>query len=121
MRFLADESCDFAVVRALRSEGHDVVAVAEISPRSTDTEVIAMARETSRVVLTEDKDFGQLVYASGSPSNGVILLRFPGRARAEISRTILKVIQEKGDRLGGRFVVVQPGRVRIGSPPTKRG
>jgi predicted nuclease of predicted toxin-antitoxin system len=119
MRFLADEDCDSSVVRALRAAGHDVIAVAEISPRADDTAVIALARDENRVLLTEDKDFGQLVYASGSPSAGIVLFRFPARARGLLSETALKIVQEKGNRLAGRFVVVQPGRVRIGLPPSR--
>jgi predicted nuclease of predicted toxin-antitoxin system len=57
MRFLADESCDFSVVRALRATGHDVVAVAEVAQRIEDTEVIERAVQEARVLLTEDKDF----------------------------------------------------------------
>ena len=61
MRFLADESCDFSVVRALRAAGHDIVAVAEGSLRgSSDREVIGLAKDNRRILLTEDKDFGQL-------------------------------------------------------------
>ena len=60
MRFLADESCDFAVVTALRAAGHDVSAVVEISPRAKDVAVLALARSEARVLLTEDKDFGLL-------------------------------------------------------------
>ena len=63
MCFLADESCDFAVVRALRGAGHDVVAVAEVSPRAEGEVVIDLAVRGGRILLTEDKDFGQLVYA----------------------------------------------------------
>jgi hypothetical protein len=64
MRFLADESCDFSVVRALRSAGHDVIAIAEISPREEDPSVMERAVGESRILITEDKDFGQLVYAA---------------------------------------------------------
>jgi hypothetical protein len=63
MRFLADESRDFAVVRALRAAGHDVVAVAELSPQAEDDTVMEQALSQARLLLTEDKDFGQLVYA----------------------------------------------------------
>ena len=42
MRFLADESCDFAVVQALRADGHDVIAVSEVTPRAEDSEVIRL-------------------------------------------------------------------------------
>lgn len=113
MRFLADESCDFAVVRALRSAGFDVLAVAEIVPRALDEEVIERAVHEDRVVLTEDKDFGQLIYGSGRPSTGVILIRFPGRARGDVAGTTLRVVEEQGARLAGAFTIVQPGRLRI--------
>jgi predicted nuclease of predicted toxin-antitoxin system len=63
MRFLADESCDFAVVRALRSADHDVLAIAEVSQREEDQDVMERAVRENRVLITEDKDFGQLVYA----------------------------------------------------------
>jgi predicted nuclease of predicted toxin-antitoxin system len=79
MRFLADESCDFRVVRALRSAGHDVVAVIEIAPGSADQEVLSAAVADDRIFITEDRDFGQLVFASHASSCGVILIRFPPR------------------------------------------
>jgi predicted nuclease of predicted toxin-antitoxin system len=67
MQFLADESCDFAVVRALRVAGHDVLVAAEILPRAEDQDVLRMALDEGRILLTEDKDFGQLVFSSASP------------------------------------------------------
>ena len=117
MQFLADEGCDFAVVRALRTADHDVVAILEIAPRAEDTEIIDLAIREQRVLLTEDKDFGQLVYASTRTTSSVILLRFPGNARATLPQPVLTLIKEKGDQLLGCFVVVQPGRVRISRSP----
>ena len=114
MRFLADESCDFAVVRALRTAGHDVLAVADISPRSNDQEVIELAVREARILLTEDKDFGQLVYANAQPSGGIIFIRFPSRSRKALPKTVLDLIKEKGEGLTSKFVVLSPGRVRIG-------
>ena len=66
MRFLADESCDFAAVHALRMAGHDVVAVSEFARGAEDTTVVDAARSQRRILLTEDKDFGQLVFAARS-------------------------------------------------------
>ncbi|MFO0698116.1 MAG: DUF5615 family PIN-like protein [Nitrospira sp.] len=63
MRFLADESCDFSVVRALRAARYDVLAVTELMPDSDDAVVMDLAFRQERILLTEDKDFGQLVYA----------------------------------------------------------
>src|SRR4051794_5456830 len=117
MRFLADESCDFAVVRALRADGHDVIAIAEAAPQSRDTEVIDLAVREDRVLLTEDKDFGQLVYAGAHASSGVILLRFPLSARSALPSLVREMIQRLGERLMGSFVVLEPNRVRIGRSP----
>lgn len=113
MRFLADESCDFSVVRALREAGHDVLAIADISPSVDDQAVIERSVRESRILLTEDKDFGQLVYASAQMSVGVIFIRFPGNLRQTLCATILDLVKRKGEQLNGRFVVVQPGRTRI--------
>ena len=60
MQFLADESCDFAVVRSLKDAGHDVVAVAEILRGASDEVVIDLAASKRRILITEDKDFGQV-------------------------------------------------------------
>ena len=113
MRFLADESCDFAVVRALREAGHDVAAITEISPRATDEAVIEIAVREERILLTEDKDFGQLVYAYRRITGGVLLLRFPARVRAGLPGAVVNLVKRRGQGLVGRFVVVQPGRIRI--------
>jgi predicted nuclease of predicted toxin-antitoxin system len=76
VRFLADESCDFIVVTALRAVGHDVSAIVEINPGAEDEAVLALARSESRVLLTEDKDFGLLTYAGGQETAGVLPIRF---------------------------------------------
>ena len=86
MRFLADESCDHAIVRALRDAGHDVGAVTESYAQAPDSEVVDLAVSDARVLLTEDKDFGQLAFAHGIPSFGVVLLRYPAGVRGEMVR-----------------------------------
>ena len=114
MHFLTDESCDFAVVRALRSQGFDVIAISETCPGAEDQRVIELARKEGRILLTEDKDFGRLAYLSGEQLGiGVILLRFPARARQELCSTVLELIKREGSKLEGSFVVLQPGLVRI--------
>jgi predicted nuclease of predicted toxin-antitoxin system len=117
MRFLADENCDFTVVHALREAGHDVLCVSEITPRAEDSEVIKLADDEKRIVLTEDKDFGQLVYSHGQKTLGVIFLRFPTSARRQISRAVVDLVKQQGEKLAGCFITVQPGRIRIGHAP----
>lgn len=113
MRFLADESCDFAVVEALRNAGYDVTAIAEINPGVEDEAVLASAQSESRVLLTEDKDFGLLAYARGREIAGVVLIRYPSGARSSLGQALVDVANELADRLTGAFVVVEPGRARL--------
>ena len=62
MRFLADENVERQLVAALRDAGHDVEYIAELAPGSADEEVLQRARRGSAVIITGDKDFGELVY-----------------------------------------------------------
>ena len=112
MRFLADESCDAAVVRALRAAGHDVHAVADVARGATDEAVLTLATADRRVLLTEDKDFGQLVFA-GAASAGVMLIRFPSDARSRVADAVLQVIAAHKEELLNAFVSVAPGSVRV--------
>lgn len=113
MRFLADESCDFAVVRALRGAGHDVLAVAEITPSADDEDVLQSAAEQDRILITEDKDFGQLVFANKKAFAGVLLIRFPSSARSGLPCAVLEFVDRRGSRMREHFAVLKPGRARI--------
>ena len=77
MLWLSDECVDAGLVGRLRAAGHNVIYVAEIASGSTDIEVIRRARVEGRLLLTEDKDFGELVFRAGMPVSGVVLLRVP--------------------------------------------
>lgn len=102
-----------AVVEALRDAGHDVARVFDRGRGTTDTQVAKIAQEEQRILLTEDKDFGQLVQAASGVAVGVILFRFPHRGRSEIGAAALSAVGALGDRLRTAFVVVEPGRFRI--------
>jgi len=117
MRFLADESCDFTFVRVLRSAGHDVLAVAESAAGASDDKVIALAHSQRRILITEDKDFGQLVFAAAASTSGVIHVRYPMRYRSTLGADLLRLVEERGETLTGAFAVVEPGRIRIGRTP----
>lgn len=117
MRFLADESMDFAAVRALRAAGHDVLAVQETIPGAPDRDVIALAATERRVLLTEDKDFGWLYFASGEHSAGVVLVRYPPSVRSGLGRAMVALVEELGQQLADAFVVLEPGQVRLSPRP----
>ena len=117
MKFLADESCAGPVIRALREAGHDVVGIVEAAKGATDEQVLERALNEKRVLITEDRDFGQLVYARGRSSAGVILVRFDSRARRAKPATVVEAVTKLESRLRDAFTVVEPGRVRISGRP----
>jgi predicted nuclease of predicted toxin-antitoxin system len=117
MRFLADESCDFAVVRALRSLGHDVAAVSESQQRSVDQELMEAAYREGRILLTEDKDFGWLAFVAHADNPGVVLIRFPAAARQTLPSAAMRLVADFGVQVKGAFVVLSPGSVRISRVP----
>lgn len=115
MRFLADESCDFAAVRALRAAGHDVMTIADAAPAAEDEVVVQLAVREQRILLTEDRDFGRLFFAQGTESVGVIYVRFPAGARSNLGPSVVQLVETLDDRLHEKFVVLQPGRARVSS------
>ena len=117
LRFLADECCDFAIVRALRAKGYDVFAVGEVMQSTVDRSLLELAADGDRILLTEDKDFGWLVYVGSAQSAGVILIRYPGNARKQLAEAVVRLVQTQEEQLRGSFVVLQPGQVRINRRP----
>jgi len=97
-----------------------VLAVCEFAKRTEDSDVIALSIREDRVLITEDKDFGQLVYAHGHAARGVILVRYPALVRQRLSRDIVKLAEQKKEALRDSFVVLEPGRARIMHLPRRR-
>jgi predicted nuclease of predicted toxin-antitoxin system len=113
VRFLVDESTGAAVVRYLRSAGHDVLAVAETMPQADDLDVLARAAGEGRILVTNDKDFGELVYRNGQAHSGVVLLRLQDETSANRVRVVRALLEQYTDRLGGHFTVATERGVRI--------
>jgi predicted nuclease of predicted toxin-antitoxin system len=113
VRLVADENCDFSVVVDLRLAGYDVVAITERMPGADDETVIEFARSERRLLITEDKDFGQLVFAAAKQNSGVILIRYPASTRSALTAALLKLLSDNGENLYSRFAVLEPGRVRV--------
>ena len=109
----ADESCDFTVVRALRAAGYDVISVAESFSSASDLQVLKMSVEEKRLLLTEDKDFGEWIFAHGEKMSGVLLIRFPANIRSDLEQAVSFLVTEHGSDLMKSFTVLEPGRARI--------
>jgi len=112
MRFLADECCDGGLVAALRDDGHDVFYVPELMAGATDEAVLARAFAEERILLTEDKDFGELVYRLQLPAHGIVLIRFNIAARKLKIPRMRELLMRYGERLYGLFVTLEADKIR---------
>ncbi len=118
MKFLADECCDIGLVTFLRGDGHDVSYVLENNAGVSDDEVLLDAFNDERILLTEDKDFGELVYRLRKPSKGIILIRIDVKERHMKWPRLKILIERYGDRLPGHFVVIDKEKFRFRPLPS---
>lgn len=116
-RFLVDESVGQAVVEQLRVLGHDVEAVGELMPQALDDRVLEYAWQERRILVTNDRDFGDKVYRDGRPHAGILLLRLADDRAATKVRIITALLAAHSDQLAGRFVVVTERSIRIRPSP----
>ncbi|MEL7533431.1 MAG: DUF5615 family PIN-like protein, partial [Bacteroidota bacterium] len=96
MKFVADEGVDAPIVKSLRTNGHDVFYIAESERGITDDEVLDIANKGSRILITRDKDFGELVFRMNRLHSGVILLRLEGvrpKEKANIVQIVIDTYQ----------------------------
>ena len=113
MNILVDESVDQQIVVRLRDDGHDVLSVAEMDPGINDDTVLQTANAHDAVLLTADKDFGELVFRLGRLSKGVVLLRLSGMSTENKVAAVSTAITEHEADLPDAFSVISPGTVRI--------
>ena len=116
MILVADESVDRPIVERLRQDGHDTTYVAELSPSINDDQVLQEANIRRALLLTEDKDFGELAYRLGRAHGGIVLIRLAGLPGATKGDTVAKVLEDFAAELPGAFTVISPGAVRIRKP-----
>jgi predicted nuclease of predicted toxin-antitoxin system len=113
MRFLANENVTRTVVLALRQDGHDVLSVKESMRSERDDAILSRAQSEERVVVTHDKDFGELAFRSRLPAScGIILFRLSGWGRDADNERILLALRSRAD-WAGHFSVVTDSRVRM--------
>lgn len=113
MNFVTDECVDQPVSARLRDDGHAVISVAEMAPGIGDVDVLTIARERAAILITADKDFGELVFRDGRASFGVLLLRLAGLAPTAKAEVVSAVVKTHSAKLPEAFTVVSPGMVRI--------
>jgi predicted nuclease of predicted toxin-antitoxin system len=116
VRFLADESVDGPIVERLRGEGHDVAYIAEMDPGLPDDAVLALSRQTGAILVTTDRDFGELVFRQGRLHAGVLLVRLPGLPAGTKASLVAAEVRQHAAELSGSFSVLSPGAFRVRRP-----
>ena len=113
MRLLIDENVPKPISDWLRSQGHDLVLAGETAAGETDKHWLELAESEQRLVMTADKDFGELIFRDQLNSHGIILLRLhdlPIPDRLTRLQEVWSVIEANPS---GRFIVVTTARVRV--------
>ena len=120
MKLCANENIPGDCVDALRQSGHDVFWIRESARGSPDNEVLAIAQSEKRLLITFDKDFGELVYRQGSAaSDGVVLFRLRKTSPHFIAKRVTQILESRSD-WAGHFSVVDEHSVRIRHLPVRR-
>ena len=118
MNFLADEGVDRQIVERLRRDSYEVIYVAEIEASISDEQVLGMANEKNALLITADKDFGEMVFHQNLLTvGGVILLRLAGLSPERKAEIISKVIESRREELPNAFSVISAGKVRVRQRP----
>ncbi len=117
MRFAVDESTGHAVAEYLRATGHDAYSVYETDRGLDDESILANAVAENRILITNDDDFGEMIFARGLKHAGVIFLRLRLHRTRHKIEAIRRVIQDHADELPGRFATVTDVNVRFPPPP----
>ena len=114
MNLLADESVDRQIAERLRQDGHDVLYVAEVEPSISDAVVFDRANEKSALLVTGDKDFGEIVFRDNRlSSGGVVLLRLAGLSAEKKAEIVSEAFQTHSAEFANHFSVVAPGKIRV--------
>jgi predicted nuclease of predicted toxin-antitoxin system len=113
MRILANENFPGDAVIALRDRGHDVTWIRADAPGSSDLQVLARAQAEGRILVTFDKDFGELAFRSELPaSSGVVLFRISVPSPSHVARVAVAALESRTD-WADHFAVVEDDRIRM--------
>jgi len=113
LRFLIDESTGQAVAVHLRQHGYDAVAVSDVMPRADDDSILRFAVTERRILITNDKDFGEMVYRRRQQHRDIILLRLADVAAAAKKRAALSAVEQYGAQLVDAFCIATEKKSRL--------
>ncbi len=113
MRLIVDECTGPVVAKWLRHQNHDVISVFDEIRGADDRTIIQKAFEQNRILITNDKDFGELIFREKKPHGGVVLLRLEDERAANKIAVLKHLLEKYENSLPGNFIVVTETTVRI--------
>ncbi len=113
MNFIADENIDIEIIEILRKAGYTILSISEDFPGISDEEVLEITNNHRAILITGDKDFGELVFRRGKVTNGVVLTRVFGITQEAKARMILDVFINYANEFMGNFTVIGKNKTRI--------
>lgn len=112
MLILTDENISPVIVTALEAAGHDILAAATAMSGASDKAIVERANADGRILVTEDKDFGELAFKHEHRPLAIIRLALPGARMSQKAARLCEVLDRRSDEILGHAVVIEPGRVR---------
>ncbi|MCP2518965.1 DUF5615 family PIN-like protein [Candidatus Aminicenantes bacterium AC-335-K20] len=113
LKILIDESVDFRIAEILINKGFNIISILKNYPGISDKKVLELAKNYKALLLTEDKDFGEWIFAHKEKSLGVIYLRYKYPEYKNVSNSLAKILNEYGESLYNKFTVITPKKIRI--------
>jgi predicted nuclease of predicted toxin-antitoxin system len=110
---MADENIDYRIIKNLRDAGFSVISVREDYCGAKDREILEIAKKRKLLVITEDKDFGELIFSFRAVNVGVVFLRYHFLERTTILESLIRVIKQHGNALSNKFTVITSRKIRI--------
>jgi len=113
MTLVADESVDYGIISQLRQMEITVVSISEDSPGIRDTEVLKIAADRQCLLITEDKDFGELTYRLKLVNSGILLIRLSDITRKDRIKLVAETVEKNFEKLSRNFSVLNKNGLRI--------
>ena len=113
MKIVADESVDYGIITELRNSGYEILSIEDSYKGIDDEEVLSVSLKQKSLLLTEDKDFGELVYRLNKAHIGIILIRLSGLELELKNEIILKSLKENLNIMNNSFSVISANQTRI--------
>src|SRR5262245_60043248 len=113
MRFLADENVSRLVINRLRVAGFDVISISERMPGTSAKDILKVAVAEGRILITQDRDFGELIIRQRLSVRGIVLLELDRLASATEAEVASASVSAYVEKLVGNLVVIEPGRIRV--------